>query len=276
MRKSMSIKVGDVMRSSSCNNFTVISVDNSNSILVQFNDDFKYECRASTSTLKNGHVKNPYFGRLFGVGYLGVGKYQSRLGPASEGYANTQEYMSWVNMLSRCYYDKSTNRIKGYSSYDDTTVDKSWHNFQTFAEWFCEEKKRVMSIMPLINYALDKDILSTNARVYSSSTCCLIPTEINIAVKSLSTRFKDDKLCTLNLNKNKRYSIKFKIGRKSIIIENADTAKECMEFYLKYKEGYVHDLANKYKSVLTPNVYATLMSYKLPKRDALLIRSVTL
>jgi hypothetical protein len=276
MGKAMSIKVGDVMRSSSCNDFTVISVNNSNSILVQFNDEFKYECRANAFNLNKGHIKNPYFAKLFGLGYLGVGDYKSSSGSSCRGHTNTPEYTSWVNMMSRCYYNKYTNRINGYTNYDLVTVDKSWHNFQTFAGWFCNEKKRVTNILPNVDFVLDKDILSSSIKVYSSSTCCLVPVEINTAVRDSTSKVKDNKLSTLKLNKRNTYSFRFYIGRKCIFIDNAKTAKECIEFYLKYKERYVHDLALKYKLVLNPNVYAALMSYELPKRDALLIKASTI
>ena len=57
-----------------------------------------------------------------------------------------------------------------------------------------------MSVMPLVDYALDKDILSPSIKVYSSSTCCLAPVEINQAIKGLTSRVRDDKLITLKLN----------------------------------------------------------------------------
>jgi hypothetical protein len=276
MRKAMSIKVGDVMRSNSCNDFTVISIDNHKSVLVEFNDEFKYQSTSDAYTVKKGRIKNPYFGRLFGVGYLGVGTYQSRLGPASKGYANTQEYMSWVNMLSRCYYDKYIGRFKGGTSYDCVTVEVSWHNFQTFAEWFCDERGRVTAILPNVDFELDKDILSPLTKVYGSSTCSLVPVEINRAIKDSISRVRDNKLSTLKINKRNKYSLMFHVASKCISIENAVTAKECVEFYLKYKEGHVHDLALKYKSVLTPEVYSALISYELPKRNALLNMASTI
>lgn len=46
---------------------------------VQFQDDFYYIKEHQTySNFKKGEVKNPYDRTVFGVGYVGVGKYKTK------------------------------------------------------------------------------------------------------------------------------------------------------------------------------------------------------
>ena len=54
---------------------------------------------------KDGKIKCPYEPRVYGVGYLGEGKYKVR-----ENGKITDEYNIWYNMLQRWYYPKSQER----------------------------------------------------------------------------------------------------------------------------------------------------------------------
>ena len=58
---------------------------------------------------KNGEIKCPYEQRIYGVGYLGEGKYK-----AKENGKNTDEYKIWYNMLERCYDIKYQEKYPAY------------------------------------------------------------------------------------------------------------------------------------------------------------------
>ena len=59
--------------------------------------DWTFE-HAQYNNFEKGEIKCPYEPRLYGVGYLGEGRYK-----AKENGKNTDEYIIWYSMLKRCY-----------------------------------------------------------------------------------------------------------------------------------------------------------------------------
>ena len=53
------------------------------------------------NNFKKGNIKCPYERRVYGVGYIGEGKYKSK-----ENGKNTRVYDTWRDMLRRCYDEK--------------------------------------------------------------------------------------------------------------------------------------------------------------------------
>lgn len=105
--------------------------------------------------LKRGQVKNPYHPSVYGVGYIGVGKYSCK---------DEKIYRLWSNMIKRCYYKPLHIKNK---SYTNAKVCKKWHNLQNFAEWY--EVNRVDS------WNIDKSMLHFNNNLYSPEMCILVP-----------------------------------------------------------------------------------------------------
>ena len=59
--------------------------------------DWTFE-HARYDVFKKGNIKCPYEPRIFGVGYIGEGKYK-----AKENGKHTDEYKIYHNMLQRCW-----------------------------------------------------------------------------------------------------------------------------------------------------------------------------
>lgn len=115
-----------------------------------------------------GNVRNVYDKTVFGVGYLGEGKYKTMINKQS-----TPQYIAWRDMLGRCYDLKLHEKNSTYIGY---TVSEEWHNFQNFAKWYDENYYNVEGF--IIN--LDKDILIKGNKIYSPDTCIFVPEKINI------------------------------------------------------------------------------------------------
>lgn len=77
-------------------------------------------------------------------------------------------YKVWKSMLGRCYYDSE----KYLPYYKDITVCEDWKYFSNFRAWM--EKQNWEGL------ELDKDILVENNTIYSPSTCCFVPKDINM------------------------------------------------------------------------------------------------
>ena len=77
-------------------------------------------------------------------------------------------YITWSNMLQRCYSEKSMSR---HPTYRNCSVCDSWLSLTTFKEWFDTNYREGMS--------LDKDILIQGNKVYSPERCRFVPQYIN-------------------------------------------------------------------------------------------------
>lgn len=117
------------------------------------------------SAVKSGRIKYPYQPNVYGVGYVGEGKYLKYV-----NNKNTKAYNLWNGMLQRCYSKEYQEKKPTYAG---TTVCREWHNFQVFAKWFYEKSNYQEG------WHLDKDLLSPKVKVYSSDTCIFIPLALN-------------------------------------------------------------------------------------------------
>ena len=77
-------------------------------------------------------------------------------------------YLTWVNMLQRCYNSKFKNKN---TSYNGVTCCEEWLLFTNFAKWFKDNYIK--------DCQLDKDLLVKDNLIYSPDTCIFCPPEIN-------------------------------------------------------------------------------------------------
>ena len=84
---------------------------------------------ASASNIKKGSIKDPNYPNVYGVGYIGHGKYASKV----NGVQPTS-YKRWKEMLNRCYNVNAPE----YNNYGGrgVTVTPVWHNYQNYAAWW--------------------------------------------------------------------------------------------------------------------------------------------
>ena len=80
-------------------------------------------------------------------------------------------YDIWYGMLSRCYNPKSSS----YKNYSNVEVCEEWLCFSNFNNWY----KRY----GVEGWDIDKDLFSTENKIYSPQTCCLLPNELNLFFK---------------------------------------------------------------------------------------------
>lgn len=159
-----SIKSGEVFNTKQGYSVTVLDYKHAKEILVRFNDTNGAEILVEGVQLKRGNLLNPFHPTAYGVGFIGVGIYGSKLG----GKVFTPHYRLWIGIMERCYSGHARWR-----NYTECSVDERWHNFQEFAEW-CTHQKGFD-----VGYAIDKDILIQGNKVYSPETCVFVPQEVN-------------------------------------------------------------------------------------------------
>jgi hypothetical protein len=196
--------------------------------------------------IKRGEVRNPYHKSVHKVGYLGEGKYNCK--------THSGAYNCWANMIRRCYSEE-------YPTYKFCTVSKDWECFQNFAEWFYNNWK------PFIDksWNLDKDVLIKGNKIYSPTTCCFLPKEINILfIKS------DKKRGNLPIGVCKignKFKAQISNKRKQVYLGIFDTINEAFEAYKTAKEKYIKEVVKKWKPLIEDKVYRALINYKVEITD---------
>jgi hypothetical protein len=83
----------------------IIRYKSSSDITVEFQDDYLYKINTSYQNFKRRCISNPYSRSVFGVGYIGEGTH-----PNFVNGKNTPPYITWKDMLLRCYYEKTRQK----------------------------------------------------------------------------------------------------------------------------------------------------------------------
>lgn len=197
-----------------------------------------------------GKVKNPYDRSVYGVGYIGEGKYK-----CSENNKKTKQYISWSSMLLRCYSEKNLNRNP---TYKNCVVCEEWHNFQNFAKWYDENYYEIDGQQ----MNLDKDILIKGNKVYSPNACLFVPKNINnLFVKSNSSRGNLPIGVTWH-RPSKKYTIQL-----SDCSGYFDSSDEAFMSYKNNKEMLIKEKAIKYKNFIPMDLYTAMLNYKVEITD---------
>lgn len=115
---------------------------------------------------KQGFMKGVRIDKINNVSFLINGKGYFDVTTVEEycNKRNSKAYQIWTNILCRI----------GVSGYKDVSVCKEWLLFSRFEEfhnrWYQE------------GYAIDKDLLSGNTKIYSPSTCTYMPGYLNNSI----------------------------------------------------------------------------------------------
>lgn len=211
---------------------------------------FNHQCHFTPINMQNPiqNERRP-ISRVYGVGINDVPKSSTSLLSAKE----------WYRMLMRCYSRKP--RHNSYA-YKDCLVCKEWLTFSNFKQWFDENH--------IAGYALDKDILVKNNKVYSPDTCCFVPTRIN-SLMIAANRRRGIYPIGVSSVPNGKYIARIQKGDRSkqIHIGTFDTVEEAFNAYKEAKEAYIKEVAQEYydKDKITKKVYDALMRYEVETTD---------
>ena len=226
---------------------TILEYINKNNILIVFDDGVEVRCMFEN--LKRGSVKNPYHKSVYGIGFIGIGKYKS----CKNGVKNTT-YVTWSGMLRRCYNERERSKQE---SYKNCLVSKEWHNFQNYAEWY--EKNYVEE------FEMDKDILIKGNKIYSPETCCFIPQEINTI---FGNREKSRGKYPIGVRlSGKKYHARLFKNKKYYHLGTFDTPEEAFQAYKVAKEVYIKEVADKWRKKIIDKVYQAMINFQINITD---------
>lgn len=184
--------------------------------------------------------------KIFGVG-------ENDFGECAYSFVS---YKKWVSMLRRCY--ESSYNVTN-ETYNDCYVCDEWKLYSNFRRWFDDPINGYME-----GYHLDKDLLFKGNKVYSPTTCCFLPHEIN---QTLARKGKDkkDELPRGVYQHDNHYEVMMSKYGKTIYVGSAATIDMAFSLYKNEREEYIHTIAEKYykENRITKKVYDALKSYTI-------------
>ena len=246
--------IGEIFTTNNCDSCVIIGYKNNQDVLVKF-VDFECEVKTNLASLRKGKVTNPSFPSVYGVGWIGVGDYNS---------ADSRLYNLWLSLLCRsCNEDfKSKNK-----TYKDVSVCKEWLCFQNFAAW-CEGQTYYGEVDKSgSRYELDKDILVKGNKIYSPDTCCFVPKELNLLLRNNLCKRGDLPVGVSYVKKRSLYLVTHKVRASTKFVGHFETAEDAFLAYKTSKECLIKRIANEYIDKIDISVYNALINYEIEITD---------
>lgn len=237
----------------------IVEYNKARDIIVEFQDEYRFKVHTRYEHFISGNVRNPYHPSVLNVGITG-NKYPDKINGRI-----TKEYTLWHNMIQRCYDEKYKEKKP---TYKDVTCCKEWLLYENFYEWLHEQENFDKWLNN--DYAIDKDIIIKNNKMYSPEACCLVPSNVNalfikrdncrgnfpVGVAMASNGFKVG--CSNQLSMNLEY-----LGTYS----TPEVAFYTV--YKPYKENLIKQIAkNEYSNGnITRKCYDSMMKYEVEITD---------
>ena len=175
--------------------------------------------------------------------------------PVSYNGKHIYEYDLWMHVLERSL---SVDKKVANKAYKDVSCSTEWLSMRAF----------INDVSKMVGYGkgwqLDKDLLSSESKIYSKDTCCFLPSEINcaITVKNKSSNLPNG--VTYHKNKGKFQAQCRMLGKRKYL-GLFETPDEAFLVYKTTKENHLKELAEKWKGEIDERAYKALINYKVEK-----------
>lgn len=237
----------------------IVEDNGSSDIVIEFQDEYKYRKRTIYANFQSGSIKNPYAPSVFDVGIIG-NKY-----PVWENGKPTKEYSIWATMLKRCFYKKLKDK---QPTYKGVTCCNEWLLFENFYEWL-HNQENFWQWKSNKRYALDKDIIVKNNKIYSPKTCCLVPQNVNCLFLKREIDRGDLPIGVRENGKLFSASCHNPFTNKTEKLGTYQTIDDAFQSYKRYKEYLIKQVAEiEYsKGNITKECYNAMINYRVEITD---------
>jgi len=165
------------------------------------------------------------------------------------------EYVLWNSMIKRCFSEKFKQKCP---TYKDVTCSKEWLSMTKFIEDVSQ-----MRGYGLEGWDLDKDILQKGNKLYSKSTCCFVPHEVNsLLIKSDKARGEYPVGVCFHKTRGK-FMASLAINGKVKFLGRFNTPEQAFQVYKRAKEVQIKAVAEKWKHLLDDRVFQALLAYEV-------------
>ena len=236
--------------------FIIIEYNKYSDVLIEFQDEHKAIVPTQYSKCLDGGIKNPYHPSVYGVGYMGVGKYKSR----DEQGNKTDYYEDWRSILQRGFDKKYKDKRP---TYKDVIVNPELYNFQNFAEWWHNNYYEIEGE----RMCIDKDILVKGNKEYSFNTMIFVPQRIN-------SLFVKRDACRNNLpigvsyhKETNKYMARCQTLEHKKYLGLYNTSEEAFLAYKNFKEQYIKQVADEYKDKIPQRLYDAMYAWEVEIDD---------
>jgi len=176
---------------------------------------------------------------------------------------SVKEYTLWQDMLLRCtakYWNKCP-------SYNGVSCSENFKVFSYFYDWCNRQAGFKNKDSNNKSWQLDKDVLVKSNKVYSEDVCVFIPQQINTLLVKRNASRGDYPLGVHWSVAASKYSASCSIGEGSQHLGCFQTQEEAFQVYKTFKEAYIKQVANEYRTQLDPRAYQALLNYTVEITD---------
>lgn len=237
----------------------IVEDNGSSDIVVEFQDEYKHRKHTIYANFQSGSIKNPYCPSVYGVGIVG-NKY-----PVSVNCIPTKEYAMWMNMLKRCFYERVKDK---QPTYKEAICCDEWLLFDNFYEWL-HSQPNFEQWKNGSRYALEKDILVKNNKIYSPETCCIVPQNVNCLFLRREADRGDLPIGVRRSGKLFGASCHNPFTNKNERLGKYQTVDDAFQAYKRYKEYLIKQVAQiEYDAGnITEQCYQSMMNYEVEIDD---------
>ena len=255
-------RLGEVKFNNQGSLMKIIEYNNANNIRIEFQDIYKTIIHTNYRCFSSGKPINPYCPSVFGIGVTG-NKY-----PTQINNKQTKEYRTWVNILERCFNKKHKEK---HPTYKNVTCCDEWLYYENFYEWL-HSQENFEKWYNGKRWAIDKDILVKNSKVYSPETCCLVPMNVNLLFTKCDIARGD---LPIGVSRNSvgtnifRSICRNPFTNKQEFLGDYKTPEGSFQAYKKRKEFYIKQVAQiEYsKGNIIKQCYEAMMEYEVEITD---------
>jgi len=181
------------------------------------------------------------------------------VGNVMVGGKRIMEYKLWADMLRRCFDEKYK---QNQPTYQDVTCSKEWLSMTKFIEDVSQ-----MNGFGLSGWALDKDILQKGNKLYSKTTCCFVPAEVNSLLVKCDKARGEYPIGVYFHKARCKFRAQLNINGKLKHLGYFTAPEDAFQAYKAAKEACIKAVATKWKDQLDDRVYQALINYTVEIAD---------
>ena len=238
----------------------IIQYEKFDNMLIEFQDDHKATIKTCWSNFSKGNIRNPYAPTVCGVGITG-NKY-----PTSICGKTIKEYMTWRDMLRRCYRKQTKEK---QPTYKDVTCCEEWLWYENFYEWL-HSQENFDKWLNGEKWTLDKDIICKGNKMYCPEKCCLVHNNINVLFTKDNAKRGMLPIGVIKNPRQDNFIARCANGEnKNIYLGTFYNAQEAFYAYKEAKEKIIKETAKEEykKGNIVKKCYEAMMCYEVEITD---------